>query len=120
MSIGRVIGKTIVASGIEAAIRRYHELKQTQPNDYNFKSADELNTLGYQLLRRGDRKAAIEVFKLNVEAFPTSWNVYDSLGEAYLADGNKDLAINNYRRSVESNPENRDGAETMKRLEAQQ
>ena len=104
LSIGRVIGKAFFARGIDAAIREYRELKASQPDNYNFKSEEELNTLGYQLLRRGDKKEAIEVFKLNVEAFPESWNVYDSLGEAYLADGKKELAMQNYRRSVELKP----------------
>jgi tetratricopeptide (TPR) repeat protein len=101
LSIGRVIGKALFARGIDAAIREYRELKASQPDNYNFKGEEELNTLGYQLLRRGDKKEAIEVFKLNVEAFPQSWNVYDSLGEAYLADGNKELSLENYQRSAE-------------------
>ena len=71
----------------------------------------------FHLLRRGDRKCAIEIFTLNVEAFPDSWNVYDSLGEACLADGNKALAIKYYRKSVELNPNNRSGIEALKRLE---
>jgi tetratricopeptide (TPR) repeat protein len=118
MSIGRIIGKTIFASGIEAAIGQYHQLKKVQPDHYDFKNDGELNTLGYQLLRQGNKKEAIEIFRLNAEAFPESWNVYDSLGEAYLADGNKELAIKNYRRSVELNPENRGGSEALKKLEA--
>jgi hypothetical protein len=35
---------------------------------------------------------AIEILKLNVEAFPSSWNVYDGLGEAFMKNGNKELA----------------------------
>ena len=118
MSIGREIGKTILASGIESAVRRYRALKQSQPNDYDFDSSNELNALGYELLRRGEREPAIAVFKLNVEAFPDFWNVYDSLGEALLAAGHKALAIENYRRSVELNPDNKSGTDLLKRLEA--
>jgi CubicO group peptidase (beta-lactamase class C family) len=119
MSVGRLIGKTIFTKGIETAIRQYHELKTTQPTDYDFQSDSELNTLGYQLLRQGNTKAAIAVFNLNVEAFPTEWNVYDSLGEAYLADGNRELAIKNYRRSVALNPANRSGVDTLAKLGAE-
>lgn len=117
MSIARALGKTIFASGIEAAVRQYHELKTAHRAEYDFKSDSELNTLGYELLRRGNKKEAVDVFRLNVEAFPASWNVYDSLGEAYLAVGNKELAALNYRRSVELNPENRGGIEALKKLE---
>jgi dienelactone hydrolase len=51
-----------------------------------------VNQLGYEHLANGDTKGAIEIFRLNVAAFPTSPNAYDSLADAYLADGQKDLA----------------------------
>jgi tetratricopeptide (TPR) repeat protein len=62
-------------------------------------------------------KEAIEAFKLNVEAFPESGNVYDSLGEAYLADGNKELAIKYYKKSVEIDPSNTNGARILNELQ---
>lgn len=49
---------------------------------------------------------AIEILKLNVEKFPNSWNTYDSLGEAYLIKGSKELAILNYEKSLKLNPKN--------------
>ena len=61
-------------------------------------------------------KDAIEIFKLNVEEFPESFNVYDSLGEAYMADGNTKLAIKNYEKSVEMNPDNENGKKMLKKL----
>jgi Flp pilus assembly protein TadD len=62
-------------------------------------------------------KEAIEVFRLNVELFPDSWNVYDSLGEAYMNKGDTKLAIDNYKKSVELNPNNTAGIEALKKLE---
>jgi tetratricopeptide (TPR) repeat protein len=59
---------------------------------------------------------ALEVFKLNVDAYPKSWNVYDSLGEAYMKAGKKDLAILNYEKSVALNPKNVNGAAIVKKL----
>ena len=64
----------------------------------------------------GKTKEAVEVFKLNVAAFPKSWNVYDSLGEAYMSDGEKSLAITNYERSLELNGSNRGAVEALKKL----
>ena len=59
---------------------------------------------------------AIEVFKMNVEDYPDSSNVYDSLGEAYEMKGDKEQAIKNYKRSVELNPNNTNGIQKLKQL----
>ena len=53
----------------------------------------ELNAFGYQLMQEGRSKDAIVVFQMNVDAYPQSGNVYDSLSDAYLADGNKVEAL---------------------------
>jgi len=75
-----------------------------------------LNGTGYALLAAKKYKDAIEVFKLNVKLFPGSWNVYDSLGEAYADDGNKDDAIKNYEMSVKINPKNDNGNQWLEKL----
>ena len=77
-----------------------------------------LNTLGYRFLQDGNIKDAIELFKLNTIAFPESGNVYDSLGEAYLKDGQKDLAIKNYEKSLELDPNNGNAKQVLKKLKA--
>ena len=77
----------------------------------------ELNRLEYQLLRSGKGREAIEIFKLNVEAYPQGFNTYDSLGEAYMTINERDLAIQNYKKSLELNPNNTNATEMLKRLE---
>lgn len=59
----------------------------------------ELNTYGYQLMGKGDLAGAIEIFKMNVDRFPDSWNVYDSLGEAYANKGDKKQARKLYQKA---------------------
>jgi cytochrome c-type biogenesis protein CcmH/NrfG len=59
---------------------------------------------------------AIEIFKLNTEAYPQSSNVWDSLGEAYMNKGNKELAIKNYGKALELDPSNTNAAAILKRL----
>jgi len=82
-------------------------------------SEAELNRLGYYFLNsRGAPARAIEIFQLNVRAFPHSANVYDSLGEAYLAHADTALAVSNYRRSLELDPNNGNAADILKRLAA--
>jgi cytochrome c-type biogenesis protein CcmH/NrfG len=62
---------------------------------------------------------AIRIFQLNVEDHPDSWNAFDSLGEAYMNDGQKELAIRSYERSVELNPNNSGGEAMLKKLKQQ-
>ena len=104
-SIAGVLSETIASSGIDGALRQYQELKAAAPLVYNF-DEDELNSLGYQLIRANQVKQAIRIFQLNVEAYPQSGNTYDSLGEAYMDDGEKAEAVSNYRKSLQLNPRN--------------
>jgi tetratricopeptide (TPR) repeat protein len=69
------------------------------------------------MLGRNRAADAIEVFRLNVEEHPRSWNVYDSLAEAYAENGQRELAIENYKKSIELNPQNTNGIDRLKRLE---
>ena len=62
-----------------------------------------MNALGYRYLQNDKIKDAIALFQLNTIAYPDSWNVYDSLGEAYLKEGKKDSAISNYEKALELN-----------------
>ena len=59
---------------------------------------------------------ALEIFKLNVFLYPNSANVYDSVAEAYAVDGNRELAITNYKRSLELDPQNTNAAQQLKKL----
>lgn len=74
--------------------------------------------MGYDLIRAKKFDAAIRIFQLNVEAYPQSGNVYDSLGEAYMDGGNKPLAIANYKRSLELNPKNGGAVVMLRKLNA--
>jgi CubicO group peptidase (beta-lactamase class C family) len=110
--------KTLKTADVQHAIARYRELKANEPGKYDFRES-ELNNLGYVLLQRGRVADAIEIFRLNVEAYPNAWNVYDSLGEAYAAHGERDLAIANYKKSLELNPKNSNAVDALKRLASQ-
>jgi len=116
-SIAETLSATIGSSGIDRAVQQYHELETAAPATYNF-DEDELNALGYQLIRTKNFKGAVRILQLNVEAYPQSSNAYDSLGEAYMDNGNKPLAIANYRKSLELNPKNKNGAVMLQKLNA--
>ena len=67
-----------------------------------------VNQLGYQLLGKGWMGEAINVFKTNVELYPQSANVYDSLAEAYEKNGKLELARPNYEKAVQLGERNND------------
>ena len=104
-SPSRMLIKRILAGGAEGVLREYRHWR-TGRSPSEVLDEGQINRLGYNLLYGHKRVTdAIEVFKLNVEDYPKSSNTYDSLGEAYGAHGNKELAIKNYERSIELNPE---------------
>ncbi len=95
--------KTILAKGtVDSCIVQYKKIKLAYPKEYILERF--LNTLGYGELRGGHTQEAIRLFQLNVEVYPNSMNVYDSLGEAYMNAGNKKEAIINYEKSLALNP----------------
>lgn len=102
--------------GIEAAVQAYRNYKQSRPRTF---TEIESNVLGYQLLQQGRVNEAIEVFKLNVETYPRSWNVYDSLAEGYKVAGDRDKAIEYYRKSLELNPGNLGARSQLQELGAE-
>lgn len=105
----------IEESNFSEALNAYQKSVQENPGDPEF-SERQINRIGYQLLENGDVEKAIDMFKVNVELYPNSFNVYDSLGEAYLEAGERNLAIENYKKSLELNPENEGGRRALKTL----
>ncbi|RIK73096.1 penicillin-binding protein [candidate division KSB1 bacterium] len=100
----------------EIAVEAYRKIKQEQPNNVAIEEG-RLNNLGYELLRAQKFAAAIAVFKLNVEFYPQSSNTYDSLGEGYMLNGDKELAIENYKKSLELDPQNKNAVAMLKKLQ---
>ena len=117
LSIAQEMTRFFFRDGLEAALNRYRKLKATQPDTYDF-SERELNSLGYRALGIGKKKEAIAVFRLNVENFPKSWNVYDSLGEALMENGEYDQAVENYNQSLRLNPKNDNARKMLKKIKA--
>jgi tetratricopeptide (TPR) repeat protein len=116
-SVAQALSATIASRGIDQAATQYHDLKAAEPAVYNFDER-ELNTLGYEFVRARKFQEAIRIFQLNVEAYPQSSNVYDSLAEAYMDANNKPQAIANFRKSLELNPQNRGAVQMLQKLNA--
>ncbi len=104
--ISNVMYEIIASDGVKQAVARYRELSNKNHRTYDY-SESELNRLGYYYLAHNEPEIAIRIFKLNVEVYPESANVYDSLGEAYMEAEKRKLAIQNYRKSLELEPDNK-------------
>lgn len=115
-SIAKAMFETLMEKDAKSALEQYKILKKDHLKDYNF-GMQELNLLGYYLLNEKKRiEDAIEIFKLNVEVYPKYANGYDSLAEAYMIAGNEKLAIKNYAKSLELDPNNTNAVEKLYEL----
>ena len=96
-------------AGLLAKEGKTEEAKKIMEEALPTANGFQLNQYGYQLLGSGDTKKAIEVFKMNIQknaAHRFIWGFTDSLGEAYLKDGNKKMALRYYKEARKLAPEN--------------
>lgn len=102
--------------GYEHAYEVFNELKNKDASFHPLET--DLNDWAYRMLNGGGKKKeALEIFKLNVFLYPESANVYDGLAEAYESNGNPELAIKNYKRSLELDPKNTNAVQHLKKLD---
>ncbi|SHI30604.1 serine hydrolase [Aquimarina spongiae] len=114
-SIYREIRKKCL-DNINEGIQYYYSLKESDHEIYSFENPNELNSLGYDLLSLKKVNQSIAIFKLAVSEFPNNANTYDSLGEAYFIDKQYDLALLNYKKSLELDPKNTNAEEMIKKI----
>lgn len=101
--------------GLAAIQDHFEKIKETYGVDGRAPEG-MINGLGYRLLNSGKVDEAIEVFAQNVNDYPKSFNVYDSLGEGYKVKGEKGKAIKYYKKSMELNPGNTNGITMLAEL----
>lgn len=95
----------------------YQQLKAQYADQYDFDSESALNSIGYYFLGHNKTDDAIAVFEYNTRLFPSSGNVFDSLGEAYYKKGDKKNALLNYKRSLTLDPANTTAKMVISELE---
>jgi tetratricopeptide (TPR) repeat protein len=117
LTLDQELSEQYRSKGLQAALDDYAQLKQKfyGRGSYDF-GEQSLNILGYQVLEK-DPAGAIKVFQLNVENFPESANVYDSLAEAYLKDGDSAKAEENYKKSLALDPKNDNAKQALEKLQ---
>jgi dienelactone hydrolase len=99
----RVLDQLDQPGGTAKVAKKLEEARQHDPKAELFPE-DIVNFVGYEHLQAADNQGAIEILKLNAEAYPNSPNVYDSLADAYFADGQRDLARENAKKALQLLP----------------
>jgi CubicO group peptidase (beta-lactamase class C family) len=117
-SPARTIRERLVRAGVagedRGVDRALGELERTYPRGAFTEKL--LNRIGYELLGQKHVAGAIAVFEHNVKLYPKSWNAYDSLAEAYAADGNVRFAFQYYEKSLKLNPDNENAKAALREL----
>jgi imidazolonepropionase-like amidohydrolase len=100
--------------GAAAAMDVYRQSPQRQQIAQPVENV--INSYGYRVLGERRTKDAIAIFLLNTEAFPGEYNTWDSLAEAYLADGQRELAIRYYRKVLEMRPGDENATRMLRQM----
>ena len=101
---------------VEEALALFEHERRAAPDALLFGEA-AINRLGYEFLQRWSQpRTAIEIFELNTELHPESWNVWDSLAEGHMVAGDRERSIELYDKSLELNPENDNAREKLAEL----
>ncbi len=112
-NLAKEFAKIINENGIETA----KEYFLANMNNKSFELIEnDMNWYGYKFMNNGDFEIALEIFELNIQAFPSAFNVYDSYGECLLKMGRKNEAIDNYKKSIQLNPKNKRGKKALQEL----
>lgn len=114
---GEILPIELLESGeFDKALKAYEALLKKDPKDEAI-SENNINRSGYRLLSENQLNLAQALFKINTLLYPKSANVYDSYAEACMKNGDNDLAIINYKKSLALDPKNENAVKTLKELE---
>jgi tetratricopeptide (TPR) repeat protein len=115
-SIGVYLYDLIILESIEKAIEKYKKIKNSPAKKNFIFDEDQLNSLGYQMIKEMKLNDAIKLFKLNLEEYPNSASAYQGMGDAYRKRDQIALAIENYKKSLALNPDNENVKKALKKL----
>jgi FKBP-type peptidyl-prolyl cis-trans isomerase 2 len=117
-ALADLLQDTIDTAGLEAAKAKFAEAKAAKFEGLHL-SESQLNALGYRYLgKEGKLAEARTILQWNVELFPESANVYDSLGEADVKAGDRAAALANYAKSLELDPKNKNAGKFLAEIKA--
>ncbi|MEL7118319.1 MAG: serine hydrolase [Bacteroidota bacterium] len=111
-----VLKDKILTEGIAACRSFYEDAKQNHEDEYTFNGGD-LDDLGYWLLDGGHHQEALDIFLFNVDLEPEYPGWPDSVADAYVAMGNKEKAIEWYKKALAINPKQDFSIKKLKELQ---
>jgi CubicO group peptidase (beta-lactamase class C family) len=113
----RRLVNSIIDDGAIKALDQYREMRKK--DTAQMISEQDMNNVGYTLIRLEKFEDAVAVMKQNTDDFPSSWNAWDSYAEACMDKGDKELAIKYYQKSLELNPKNDNGKKMLAQLQSE-
>jgi tetratricopeptide (TPR) repeat protein len=111
----RRLVKAIIAGNAAEALEAYRNERKTDTTQRI--NEQDMNNVGYTLIRLKKLDDAVAVFKQNTDDFPGSWNAWDSYAEGYMDKGDKELAIKYYQKSLQLNPDSENGKKMLDKLQ---
>lgn len=106
----------LLEGDFEKALNAY-KIRKEQDANYLTITEEYINDLGYDFFHEDRMKLSLDTFKINIILYPDSFRVYDSYAEACEKAGKIDLAILNYTKSLELNPQNNRTRYRLKELQ---
>lgn len=107
----------MMSGKVDEAMARYRQIQKETPNSPSVNQGRLIGD-GYNFMQDGNLNEAIALFKVAIDLYPKATDAYDFLAEAYETNGQKALAIETYKKSLEVNPQNSAAREKLKKLEA--
>lgn len=102
-----IVAEALKNKGLNEARLTYQKLLEEKGERYGLNEFEyEFSQLGYSLVLSDHLNEAIEIYKLNIGAFPSSSKAFEDLAEAYFLSGNKQMAVKHYRKSLDLDPQN--------------
>ncbi len=117
-AVFKAFREDFLAGKLDQITSEYSAYRMLAEGQLRKKLENQINTYGYELISYERYEDAIRIFKLGIENYPESSNLYDSLGETYLTIGDTLQAIENYQKSVDLNPGNVHGKEVLSSIKS--
>ncbi|MEP1096387.1 MAG: hypothetical protein ABJG78_14820 [Cyclobacteriaceae bacterium] len=106
----------LLEGDFENALVAYQNLKELDPNHPTVNEG-YIDEIGYDFYHTDRMTISLNTFKVNMMLYPDSYKVYDSYAEACMKAGDTDLAMANYTKSLELNPQNNGAKHKLKELQ---